>query len=385
MPELVFTFPAKIGGVASFNFNIINNSDFRNNFFVKVILLKAIEDKSPIFKEKFEADEVVTFNFSTKENQYYVCKRLNKLIGDKPGALICDNDKSLMAAGKFNNPKTVYHLLHDYFYVNQHIEYQNYIDVAVAHSSFFADCIFASNPRDFASHQFYIPYGVKQYDSFPKIKNKSFLKLFFLGRLAAGKGVELLFDIEEILLKKNIIVSWTIIGQGELKPIIKKQWKHKTNVKFLEPSTTSEIYEILKEQDIFVFPTKFEGTPVAVMEALANGCAVLVNDLPGGIRDMVNNDVGRLLSLDDVDQYVDAIIRLDRDRTLLYSLQEIAWKKSVKQFNASINANNYFSLFSRFKDLKRSKNFNKEPQVSVSRLDKKFIPNYIVKLIRNLR
>ena len=61
-PEIVFTFPACMGGVASFNFNIINNSSLINSFYSKVILLKEEQDNRPIFLESFVADEVIIFN-----------------------------------------------------------------------------------------------------------------------------------------------------------------------------------------------------------------------------------------------------------------------------------------------------------------------------------
>lgn len=50
-PEIIFTFPSCLGGVASFNFNIINNSQLIKQFYSKVILIKAEEDERPLFLE----------------------------------------------------------------------------------------------------------------------------------------------------------------------------------------------------------------------------------------------------------------------------------------------------------------------------------------------
>ena len=80
-PLLVFTFPNVMGGVASFNFNIINFSSLKSKFYIKVILIKEEEDKRPPFKDAFLVDEVIHFSYSRKENKYFVEKRLNKLIG----------------------------------------------------------------------------------------------------------------------------------------------------------------------------------------------------------------------------------------------------------------------------------------------------------------
>lgn len=135
-PEIVFTLPACMGGVASFNYNIINHSRLIKNFYSKVILLKAYEDTRPVFLDKSNADEVTIFNYSFKENQYYVHKRLNELLGEEQGAIVTDNSLTISAAVSFKNPKTIFHLIHDYFYVNQNIQFGDMVDVAIAHSSF---------------------------------------------------------------------------------------------------------------------------------------------------------------------------------------------------------------------------------------------------------
>ena len=43
-PEIIFTFPIALGGVSSFNFNIINNSKLLKKFYSKVILLKEVNE-----------------------------------------------------------------------------------------------------------------------------------------------------------------------------------------------------------------------------------------------------------------------------------------------------------------------------------------------------
>ena len=75
-PTIVFTFPNCMGGVASFNFNIINYSLHLRQFHSKVILLKSKEDNRLPFLERFLVDEVVLFEYSNNENQYLVQKRL---------------------------------------------------------------------------------------------------------------------------------------------------------------------------------------------------------------------------------------------------------------------------------------------------------------------
>ena len=215
-PELIFTFPIALGGVSSFNFNLINNSKLLHNFYTKVILLKDIDETRPAFAEKFNVDEQIVFVSSHKENQYHVQKRLSKLLGTVDGAIVTDNGLTMETARRFNINKTVFSLIHDYHYVNQQIRIGDWADVAIAHASFFSDAVFASDPVVWANRTFYIPYGVKQLTQFP-IKNNKKLNLVFLGRLEESKGVLRLIDIQKELLLKNVHVNWTIIGKGSLK------------------------------------------------------------------------------------------------------------------------------------------------------------------------
>lgn len=380
-PEIVFTFPACFGGVASFNFNVINHSHLINKFHSKVILLKADEDKRPLFLDKFKADEIITFNYSYIENQFYVQKRLSKLLGRGFGAIVTDNALTVRSANLFKNSKTVFYLIHDYFYVNEVIQLGDLVDATIAHSSFFSDAIFASNPGLFSDRRFYIPYGVKQLQLFPE-KRTGNLNLVFLGRLDEGKGVMKLFEIDKELKTKNISVNWTIIGKGPLKEELLSQWNLRDNVLFYEPESTADVYELLYAQDIFVFPTSFEGTPVSILECLANGVITITNDLPGGIRDIINDNIGFRCRLNNLSQFVNHIYSLHNNRLLLQQMQKACFALSASKYDIEKNADNYFLKFLEYEILKRKAKINSQ---KMSRLDRAIFPNALVKLIRKLK
>jgi len=370
-----------MGGVTSFNYNIINHSKLISSFYSKVILLQANEDIRPPFLDRFVADEVIVFRYSNKENQYYVQKRLNKLLGNLDGAIVTDNHLTVDAATRFKNKKTIFHLLHDFFYVKQNISLGSRVDVAIAHSSFFSDAVFASNPTDFANRSFYIPYGVKQLEQIPLKKEN--LNLVFLGRLDEGKGVTLLHEIELLLQQNNVTANWSVIGKGPLKERLHNQWKSETNVCFYEPDSSEEVFELLKKQDVFVFPTSFEGTPVSILECLANGVVTITNDLPGGIRDIVTENFGFRCSLNNTKEFAKHIITLNSNRDLLKKMQQNCYLLAKEQYDIEKNADKYFELFLQFAKLKRKdKSLKKMP---LSRFDKSYFPNFFVKTLRTIK
>ena len=379
-PEIIFTFPACMGGVASFNFNIINNCSLINSFHSKVILLKEEEDKRPLFLENFAVNEVIIFDYSNKENQYYVRKRLNNLLGVTKGAIVTDNSLTITTAKLFNNPKTIYHLIHDFLYVNQNVNLTDLVDVAIAHSSFFSDAVFASNPSLFSGRSFYIPYGVKCISTLPPKKSR-LMNLVFLGRLDAGKGVLKLIEIEKKLQIKNIEVNWTIIGKGPLKNELLNQWASKTNVCFKEPDSTEEVYSLLALQDVLILPTSFEGTPVSILECLANGVVTITNDLPGGIRDIITENTGFKCSINKISEFVEKIEMLNNNDKVLRQLQINCHTLSVNKYNIQNNALNYFKLFLEYEKFNRP---TKSGNFQVSFLDKAIFPNILVKFLRRL-
>lgn len=380
-PEIVFTFPASIGGVSSFNYNIINYSRLIKQFHSKVILLREDSDKRPFFLDPFIVDETITFHYSDKENQFHLQKRLSKILGTANGAIVTDNGLTIETAARFNNPKTIFHLLHDYYYVNQNIKMGELIDVVIAHSSFFSDAVFASNPALFANRSFYIPYGVQQLPSFPE-KEGGILKLVFLGRLDEGKGVMKLYEINQVLKEKKIGVKWTVIGKGNLREDLHRQWEGEKNISFYEPDTTHQVYELLKGQDVFVFPTLFEGTPVSILECLANGIVTITNDLPGGIRDIITEGSGFRCSLNNIEEFIFYICKLNKDRILLKELQDNCYALANNSYDIEKNADNYFTLFFQFDELKRT---DKSKPRKLLKLDKEIYPNRLVKFIRQFK
>ncbi len=379
-PEIIFTFPIALGGVSSFNFNIINNSKLLQNFYTKVILIKDVNETRPAFTEKFNVDEQIVFESSHKENQYHLQKRLSKLLGTKEGAIVTDNGLTMETARRFNNTKTVFSLIHDYHYVNQQIKIGDWADIAIAHASFFSDAVFASNPDIWTGRTFYIPYGVKQLTSFPT-KSNDVLNIVFLGRLEESKGVLKLIDIQKELFLKNIKVNWAIIGKGSLKNELIEQWQH-FDVAFFEPNTTEEVYEILSNQDVFVFPTTFEGTPVAILEAMACGVVTIVNDLPGGIRDTVTAKTGFRCKTNSIEEYVAYIAKLNEDKLMLKQMQHNCFKISNNEYDVKNNCDNYVKLFLEFKKYKRT---SKSAIRNLKKLDKAYFPNWITTTIRKIK
>ena len=370
-PELVFTFPAKMGGVSSLNYNLLKYTSMLGRFRSKVVLLREEGDTEAEFLDPFATEETVRFSYSRHENKRALYRRLGAELGTRDGAIVTDNVLTMGAAAYCGCPKTVFHYLHDFWYVQQNILAGTWVDVAVSHSNFFIDAAFSADPTRFAGRTFYLPYGVSQ-DTVVSKDASARLKLVFLGRLVESKGVRLLPQIDRALRGFGVVADWQIIGKGPLRNWLEAEWPNPASISFASPDSTAEVFALLGDQDIFVFPTTIEGTPVAILEALSHGIVTVVSDLPGGIRDIVSADVGARVPLGDPSGFAAAIARLAADREALRAMQDKALSVARTQLDIRRNADAYFELFLRYAEFRRAERHSRHP---FGRLDHEWIPN----------
>ena len=103
-----------------------------------------------------------------------------------------------------------------------------------------------------------------------KPAKKRELKIVFVGRLVAVKGVKYLLDA-----MKSVHAELSVVGEGPERKVLEK--RAGTNVRFL--GHRRDISRILAENEIFVLPSLSEGLPIALLEAMASGCACVVTDV----------------------------------------------------------------------------------------------------------
>jgi len=377
MPTIIIALPDQLGGIAALNHNLVEYSSFRERVKLKIILYRDTTWTTPLFGEPFTWGETVRFEFSRLENRYAVLKRFSQLIGDGEGALVCNDNLELEAESIYPTGKRIYSIIHDFYNLKLAIQHYNSIDVFIAHSKLFHQVMMSSNPV--ANNFYYLPHGV----FIPEWKEKTAegkLGIAFIGRLVEAKGVMKLYEINELLKKKKTGTEWTIIGGGELKELLQQQWKNETNVIFCSPATKKNLLEIIQKCHLFVLPTAFEGSPVSILEAMSCGLVPLVSDLPGGIQEVVTSDLGFKLDGDDPLQFADCIEQLNDNRELLNKMSLSAYSVVKEKYNINATADKYFSLFNGYRSLPGK---SRQAKISIgSMLDKKFIPNWVVKMVR---
>ncbi|HSI69945.1 MAG TPA: glycosyltransferase family 4 protein [Gillisia sp.] len=134
-----------------------------------------------------------------------------------------------------------------------------------------------------------IPYGfpeVYQNRSYDRFVNRK-LRLLFVGSLSQRKGLANLLDAAEHL---SDLVELTIIGRRveESCEVLDRELATHT---WMESLSNSEILNLMRTHDIFVFPSLFEGYGLVISEAMSQGTPVITTERTCGadfIRDGKN-------------------------------------------------------------------------------------------------
>ena len=120
-------------------------------------------------------------------------------------------------------------------------------------------------------------------------KTKDVINFITVGRLARPKGHE---RILHSLAKLNFPFHYTFIGSGpEEANIFKLISKLKLENKITHIPFTKEVPKYLASNDIYLQGSYVEGFPNALLESCAIGTPVIVFNAPGGINEIVENDI----------------------------------------------------------------------------------------------
>jgi len=133
--------------------------------------------------------------------------------------------------------------------------------------------------------------------------------VLFVGKLAHFKGVDVLIDAAQIYESHHPDEITTIIaGAGELEGSLKKQTKDNKleNLHFAGHLNSTQLRELYSSADVSLVPSRREPFGLVAIEALACGCPVIATN-QGGLTDIINDDVGALVDVEDASGLAEAI------------------------------------------------------------------------------
>ena len=180
------------------------------------------------------------------------------------------------------------------------------------------------------------------------------LNIIFSGRLVYRKGIDVLFKaFRNILMDCHCPdVHLNILGSSKLQTGDQYERGLRDYVKEnqLEGAITfhgdvDNVEEYLREADIFAFPSRHEGLPNALLEAMACGLPVVATSI-GGIVDVIRDgENGILVKPDDVAGFYLALKRLIDSPETRRSLGTAARDTAEKDYSMEAIAIRYEKLY----------------------------------------
>jgi len=141
-----------------------------------------------------------------------------------------------------------------------------------------------------------------------------------IGRLAHQKGIDWLLEVMREVERREPNCDLLLVGDGPERAALQRQVRRLglSHIHFL--GFRRDVPEILAASDLVVLPSRWEGMPNVVLEAMAAGRAVVATDVEG-VRELLSPDgLEQLVVPRDPQRFAEQILRFVGDETLRNSL-----------------------------------------------------------------
>lgn len=171
-------------------------------------------------------------------------------------------------------------------------------------------------------------------------------QLVSLGRLTHQKGFDILIRSFAALAGKHLNWRLVIYGEGPDRPLLERQRTESGCADRISlPGLTRDAAGVLRKASLFVLPSRFEGYPNALLEALAQGLPVLATACPGGTAEILGNGAhGVLVPPDDVSAMTAALDMMVSTPELREELASRA-RQAVKGLDVATVGRQWLDLF----------------------------------------
>jgi glycosyltransferase involved in cell wall biosynthesis len=180
-----------------------------------------------------------------------------------------------------------------------------------------------------------LPNPVKLPLSVPDRAGRDRINLIFLGRIGQRKGAfDLIQAFAELPSKQKCAASLTLAGDGEgdRARALAREMKMEDSIEILDWIDAFQRDRLLKQADALILPSYNEGLPMALIEAMSWGLAVITAPV-GGIPELIVHEKnGLLVQPGHTQQLTNAMLSLIENERLRLTLGEAA-RDSVKSLD----------------------------------------------------
>jgi glycosyltransferase involved in cell wall biosynthesis len=171
-------------------------------------------------------------------------------------------------------------------------------------------------------------------------------KIFSVGRIVHQKGLDL--GLRALAQLKDLDWHWNIAGDGPQLDALRSlavELGLSERVTFLGWQSRSELTQWYHRSNLFLFPSRHEGMPNAVLEAMSSGLPVVATRIAGSEELVVDNETGLLVPTENTDMLRDALRIMLTDSALREKMgvasrlrveQSYTWEKVAEQYQLAL-------------------------------------------------
>lgn len=193
-----------------------------------------------------------------------------------------------------------------------------------------------------------VPNGVEEPRFWRAERRWPAARILSVGRIVHQKGLDLALTALSGL--REIPWEWRIAGDGpQLKYLQDTLVREglQDRVTFLGWMAAEELVKEYQEAGLFVFPSRHEGMPNAVLEAMASGLPVIASRIAGNEELVVDGETGLLVPPEDAEGLRDALRTLLTDEARREQMGRQARVRAVEKYGWAATAAEYQKMLQR--------------------------------------
>ncbi|PFO76234.1 hypothetical protein COJ86_02445 [Bacillus cereus] len=189
-----------------------------------------------------------------------------------------------------------------------------------------------------------IPESARNYENVKPVK-----KIGFIGRLNKQKGLDIFIPLlEKIDSQVRNPYKFIIIGEGEERGFLEKlvsdlNLNHR--IEFL--GAKSDVYNEILNFDFAVLPSRKEGLPLVLLEAMACGVPVISNDVGAISEVIIDNQTGFIANKEE--EWLKLLIDLIDENRDLKNISKNSLEQIKNSFSVQRMCNEYYNTYNDYK------------------------------------
>lgn len=169
-------------------------------------------------------------------------------------------------------------------------------------------------------------------------------KIVHIGRFMDVKNHAMILKTFALFAKQHTDAKLQLIGDGELRKDMEQLAQElgvENSVEFA--GLQSNVYPWLHDADIFILPSKFEGMPMTLIEAMGTGLPIIASAV-GGVPDMLTDGENAMLIKPESKQLLASLEMLYYDESIRRVLGQKALQRSLA-FSSETMAQRYIEIY----------------------------------------